>query len=84
MHPIMDRYNHPLLIQLEDKFTGAMIECIRIPHVTVADDLTEMTHSHTEMQVMLPASGGFANGARFVIHPTKSCILKNIKRMSIP
>ena len=24
---------------------------------------------------MVPMSGGFANGARFVIHPTKSCIL---------
>ena len=69
------RYNHPLFIQLEDIFTGAMIGCIRIPHVTVADDLTEMTHSRTEMQVMLPTSGGFNNGAQFVIHPTKSCIL---------
>ena len=47
------------------------------PHsyVTVADDLTEMTHSRTEMLVMVSASAGFANGARFVIHPTKSCIL---------
>ena len=44
-------YNHPLLIQLEDKFTGAMIGCIRIPHVTVADDLTEMTHSHDASDV---------------------------------
>ena len=29
----------------------------------------------TKMQVMLPTSGVFANGARFVIHPPKSCIL---------
>ena len=34
-----------------------------------------MTLSRTEMHVMLPMSGGFANGARFVIHPTKRCIL---------
>ena len=55
------------------------IQCIRIPHVTVADldDLTEMTHFHTEVQVMLPAPDGFANGARFVIHPTNSCILSH-------
>ena len=66
------RYNHPLLIQLENKWIG----CTRIHHVTVADNLNEMTHSHAKMQVMLPTSGGFANGARFVIHPTKSCILK--------
>ena len=51
-----------------------MFGCIRIPHVTVADDLTEMTHSRTEMQVLLSTSGGFANGARFIIQPTKSCI----------
>ena len=47
----------------------------RHSYVTVADDLTEMTHSRTEMLVMVPASAGFANGARFVIQPTKSCIL---------
>ena len=69
------RYNNPLLIQLENKFTGAKIGCIRIPHVTVADDLTLMSHSTKEMQVMVPTSGGFANRSRFVIHPKKSCIL---------
>ena len=69
------RYNNPLLIQLESKFTGAKIGYIRIPHVTVADDLTLMSHSQSEMQVMIPTSGGFANRSRFVIHPKKSCIL---------
>ena len=29
----------------------------------------------TKMQVVLPTSGVFANGAQFVTHPTKSCIL---------
>ena len=33
------RYNNPLLIQLEDKYTGMVTGSIRIPHVTVADDL---------------------------------------------
>ena len=69
------RYNNPLLIQLENKFTGAKIGHIRIPHVTVADDLTLMSHSQTEMQSMVPTSGDFANRTRFVIHPKKSCIL---------
>ena len=63
------RYNHP------HKCTGVMIGCIHTPNATVADDLTEMTDSRTEMQVMLPTSGGFANGALFVNYPTKSCIL---------
>ena len=69
------RYDNPLLIQLENKFIGAKIGYIRIPHVTVADDFTIMNNSPSEMQVMLPTSGSFANGARFVVHPTKSCIL---------
>ena len=72
------RYSNPLLIQLENKFTGAKIGCIRIPHATVADDLTLMSHSTKEMQVMVPtsgSSGGFANRSRFMIHPKKSCIL---------
>ena len=62
-------------MQLENKFTGAKIGYIRIPHVTVADDLTMMSNSPPEMQVMLPTSGSFANRARSVTHPTKSCIL---------
>ena len=33
------RYNNPLLLQLEDKYTGTLIESIQIPHVTVVDDL---------------------------------------------
>ena len=69
------RYNNPLLIQLENKFTGAKIGCIRIPHVTVADDHTLMSHLTNEMQVMVPTSGGVAYRSRFVIHPKKSCIL---------
>ena len=69
------RYNHPLLIEMENKFTGAKIGCIRVPHVTVADDVALLTNLASEMQVMLPCTGSFANIARFVIHPNKSCIL---------
>ena len=69
------RYSNPLLIQLDNKFIGAKIGYIRIPHVTVADHFTMMSNSLPEMQVMLPTSGSFSNRARFVIHPTKSCIL---------
>ena len=68
-------YNNPLLIELENKFTGATIGYIRVPHVTVADDLTLMSNCTSEMQVMVQTSGTVANKARYVIHPTKSCIL---------
>ena len=43
-------YNNPLLLQLEDKYTGALIGSIRIPHVTVADDLLLVSESELEMQ----------------------------------
>ena len=33
------RYNNPLLIELEEKFTGVKIGNIKIPHTTCADDL---------------------------------------------
>ena len=33
------RYNNPLLLEVENRFTGAQIGYIKISHVTVADDL---------------------------------------------
>ena len=33
------RYNNSLLIEVEDRFTGKQIGTVRIPHVTVADDI---------------------------------------------
>ena len=68
-------YNHPLLIAVEHKFIGAKIGYIRVPHVTVADDVALLTNLASEMQVMLQCTGSYANIARFVIHPSKSCIL---------
>ena len=34
---------HPLLIEVENRFTGAIIGYIQIPHVTVADDVARRT-----------------------------------------
>ena len=69
------RYNNPLLIEVENRFTGALIGHIKISHVTVADDLAFLTHLHTEMQFMLDSGHTFAGKNRYGIHPTKSCIL---------
>ena len=69
------RYNNPLLIQLEDKYTGMVVGSIQIPHITVADDLALVSDSKDEMQYMLEDSGGFANQEHYVIHPTKSGML---------
>ena len=43
------RYNNPLVIEVENRFTGALIGHIRIPHATVADDLGFVTHSQMEI-----------------------------------
>ncbi|MEW8547407.1 MAG: reverse transcriptase domain-containing protein, partial [Candidatus Thiodiazotropha sp.] len=69
------RYNNPLLLEVENRFTGALIGHIQIPHVTVADDLALLTHSQLEMQFMLDCSYSYAGRNRYVIHPTKSCVL---------
>ena len=59
------RYNNPLLIKVENRFTGALISHIKIPHVTVADDLAFVTHSQMEMQFMLDCGYTFAGRNRY-------------------
>ena len=63
------------MIEIENKFTGAKIGYIIVPYATVEDDVMLLTNLASEMQVMLPCTGSYANKARFVIHPNKSCIL---------
>ena len=48
---------------------------MRIPHITVADDLAVLSNSRNEMQHMLGDTGEFANMERYIIHPTKSGVL---------
>ena len=69
------RYNNPLLLEVENRFTGALIGYIKIPLVTVADDLAFLTHSQLEMQFMLDRGHSYARTNRYGIHPTKSCVL---------
>ena len=47
------RYNNPLLLQLEDRYLGANIGSISIPHVTVADDLALIAEDKSYAQVMV-------------------------------
>ncbi len=60
------RYNNPLLLQIEDKFSGVTIGCINIPQVTCADDLALITHTPEEMQVMIDSVGDFAQRERYL------------------
>ena len=69
------RYNNPLLIEVENRFIGALFGHIKIPHVTVADDLAFVTHSQMEMQFILDCGYTFAGRNIYGIHPIKSCVL---------
>ena len=82
------RYNNPLLLQLEDKYTGTVTGSVRIPHITVSDDLAVLSNSRNEMQHMLDDTGEFANMERYIIHPTKSGVLtysneKNLRAVTV-
>ena len=70
------RYNNLLLLHLESNYSGTRIGSIRIPHITVADDLALMAESETETQVMLWDVENNANCDRYYIHPMKSHILR--------
>ena len=68
-------YNNPLLLEIEDKFTGKTIGTIKVPHVTCADDLCYMTDSKDELRPMLSTSEGYPNREHYTIHPTKTVIV---------
>ena len=73
-------YNNPLLLQLEDRYSGTRIGSISIPHVTVADDLALISESKSDAQVMIWDADNSAGRERYCIHPTKSHILWYTKR----
>ena len=70
------RYNTPLLLQLEQRYTGVKVGSINIPHVTVADDLAVLSSFRSEMQVMVWDVEGNAGRERFFVNPSKSHTLK--------
>ena len=69
------RYNNPLLLQLEEKYTEVKIGSINIPHVTVADDLAVLARKYFDMQVILWDVGDNTNRERYCVNPSKcSCL----------
>ena len=69
------RYNNPLLLQLEKRYSGVRIGSISIPHITVADDLALLAKDKSNAQVMVWDADNSAGRERYCIHPTKSRIL---------
>ncbi|KAH3869548.1 hypothetical protein DPMN_032717 [Dreissena polymorpha] len=69
------RFNTPLLLSLEERFRGASIGLINIPHTTCADDLALMSNSNWEMNLMLKTVKEFSRSHRYDINQSKrSCI----------
>ena len=74
------RYNNPLLLNLEDKFQGAKIGNISIPHATCADDLALLSHSDWEITKMLESVEQFSRQHRYDINAQKSAsLIYNVK-----
>ena len=72
------RYNNPLLLQLENKYTDVKIGSINIPHVTVADDLAVLARRYCDMQVILWDVEDNTDRGRYCVNPTKcSCLCYN-------
>jgi hypothetical protein len=69
------RYNNPLLLHLEEYFSGVRIGTTRVPHVTCADDIALLTSSTDEMSQMLESVEKYSNENRYQINPTKSALL---------
>ena len=69
------RYNNPLLLQLEERYSDVKIGSISIPHVTVADDLLVLARKYSDMQVILWDVEDNTNRERYCVNPSKSCCL---------
>ena len=52
-HYMYKKYNNPLHLQLEDRYPGNKIGSIRIPHITVANDLAILAENKSNSQVMV-------------------------------
>ena len=69
------RYNNPLLLQLEERYTDVKIGSINVPHVTVADDLLVLARKYRDMQVILWDVDANTNRERYCVSPNKSSCL---------
>ena len=69
------RYNNPLLLQLEDRYSDVKIGSINLPHITVADDLAVMSRSYGSQQVKVWHVDNNTCRERYCVNPVKSSTL---------
>ena len=70
------RHDNQILLHLEQRYTGAKIGSIGIPHVTVAEDVALLSWSRHETQKMVRDVDDNAERERFFVNPSKSHALK--------
>ena len=63
-----------MLIEVEDRFTGTRFGTVKIPHVTVADNMCFVTEKRSVLQPMLASAELQANRGHFTIYPVKTVI----------
>ena len=65
------------MIDVEDRFTGNKIgTVVRIPHISVADDMCFITEDRSEVQPMLSTAETYANRELYTILTTKTVTLQ--------
>ena len=69
------RYNNPLLLQLENRYTDVKIGSINLPHITVADDLAVFARTHSMQQVKIWDVEDNTNRERHCVNRVKSSSL---------
>ena len=69
------RYNNPLLLQLEERYTDVKIGSINIPHITVADDLAVLARSYGSQQIKIWEVDNNTCRERYYVNPVKSSTL---------
>ena len=69
------RYKNPLLLHLEESYSDVKIGSIKVPHITVADDLAVLSRDPGPQQVKVCDVDNSTRKERYCVNPSKSTTL---------
>ena len=69
------RYKNPLLLHLEESYSDVKIGSIKVPHITVADDLAVLSRDPGPQQVKVWDVDNNTRKERYCVNPSKSTTL---------
>ena len=72
------------MIAVEDKFTKKRIGTVKLPHISMADDMCIGTEDKEGVQPMMSTAESYANREHYTIHPTKTITLQYNSTESSP